>query len=144
MKSKKNESIRSQIIRWHYAQLFFSFRSDSLHWFIIWELYLLMVRFRCPKFGSVRSILHWPYRIIYGVYYIISIWYGRYIIYSELGNKRSQRNNERLSNYIATGGIVTGLIIYLTLYILIKNRPENLDGLENDWLQCFVNISNFI
>ena len=58
----------------------------------------------------------------------------------ELGNKRSQRNNERLSNYIATGGIVTGLIIYLTLYILIKNRPENLDGLENDWLQCFVNI----
>ena len=58
---------------------------------------------------------------------------------SELGNKRSQRNNERLSNYIATGGIVTGLIIYLTLYILIKNRPENLDGLENDWLQCFVN-----
>ena len=56
-------------------------------------------------------------------------------------DKRSQRNNERLSNYIATGGIVTGLIIYLTLYILIKNRPENLDGLENDWLQCFVNIN---
>ena len=65
MKSKKNESIRNRIIRWLYAQLFCSFHLDSLLWFIIWELYLLMVRFNLlVRPTDLWSILYAAYTTI--------------------------------------------------------------------------------